>query len=249
MPAKNANSREIIRHLKTVFDLNPYLSKYAWEIGVSADGISLKATVHHPAIAVLAETIAVELYGNRRVFNRVEVDPANIAPSGRSSLFQRMEDLNTLTSIRIKYDLNQYTHLSPIDLKVCSRYAILSGTVKDKLTRYYAGELAYDTVGIDNLFNHLVIDPGKARERRISQSPYLGTPLSNLKIMLVLSKRFSTLPLSVSQEGDAVSLAGEVNDELTRKRLENIASAVLGIGKVHTCKVVTKNRVETRFVN
>lgn len=243
MPAKSTNSGEIIRHLQTVFDLNPYLSRYAWRIEADPAQISLAATVHHPAIAVLAESVAAELYGGaRRIVNRVEVDPAHEATRRPPSLFQRMEDLNTLTSIRIKFDLNQYTCHSPIDLKVSSRYAILSGTVKDRLTRYYAGELAYDTIGVDSLLNHLVIDPRRASPRERPGMACQGTPVANLKIMLVLSKRFSSLPLRISQDGDTVRLVGEVGDELTRKRLENIASAVLGISKVHTGRVTTKNR-------
>ena len=241
MPGQKSNSRDISCHLRTVFELNPYLSRYSWEIETTPREIRLMATVHHPAIAALAEAIATELYGReRRVDNRVVVDPAQEVRNGGPSLFQRMEDLNTLTSIRIKYDLNQYTHHSSIDLKVSSRYAILSGAVKDKLTRYYAGELAYDTIGVDRLLNQLVVDPDRAGVREPPSAACQASPVANLKIMLVLSRRFSSLPLQISQDGDIVSLVGEVGDELTRKRLENIASAVLGIGKVRTGRVITK---------
>jgi len=240
------NTQEAVSHLFTVFELNPYLSNYNWKIIGSDDAILLHATVHHAAIATLAESVAYGLYGNAyNIINSIEINPENIRLIPRPPLFQRMEELNTLTTIRIKYDLNQYTHSSRIDLDVMSGVVTLSGKVRDKITRYYAEELAYDTFGVDRLLNGLVIDPGTRQESRRLPSPYQKTPISNLKITLALSKRFSAFSLHISQEGDAVYLAGDVGDELTKKRLEKIASSVLGIDRVLTNGLSAKYALPT----
>lgn len=224
---------QAVYHLRNVFELNPYLASYNWNIIGEDDAVLIQATVHHGAIARLAESVASRVCGDTcRIINRIEINPEYARLMPRPRLYKKLEDLNMLTSITIKYDLNRYTRQGRICLDVMSGSVILSGTVKDRITRYYAQELACDTFGINRLTDQLIIDPVAGNEQLPVDSPFLKTPLSNLKVVLALSKRFSALPVSVGQQGDAIFLEGEVGDELNRMRLINLASTVLGVNRI-----------------
>lgn len=225
--------RQAVYHLRSVFELNPYLAGYNWAIMGRDNAIFIQTTVHHAAIASLAESVANRIYGDvYHITSRIDVDPEHARFTPRASLFKKIEDLNIWTSITIKFDLNRYTHQGSIYLDVSSGLVTLSGTVNNRIARYYAEELAYDTFGIVGIQNQITVDPDIKQLYELPASPFLKTPLANLKIMLALSKRFYALPVRAKQERDTIVLEGEVYDELARKRLVNLASSVLGINRV-----------------
>ena len=138
------------------------------------------------------------------------------------------------------YALNE--HLNPFDLsvEVDNDTAILTGTVKQDVSKALAEQIALSVDGIESVDNRITVDEAvaDASGEEMSASRSFGDRVSDatttaaVKSKLLWNRETSGLAIEVETENGVVELSGEAEAEANKELAERLAANTRGVERV-----------------
>ncbi|RMH83264.1 BON domain-containing protein [Pseudomonas sp. AOB-7] len=219
----------------TAFALNRHLNPFRLDIAVEDGRARLEGRVESAVQKELAEQVALSVEGIEAVDNRIEVDAAT-AEGEPPGLVQRLEDASLAATVKSKLLWNSNTRGLDIQVKSQNGAITLSGHAQAPAAKELAGQLAGNTDGVREVFNHLSISTADssaseievaAEEAREAISD--GWITSKVMASFVYSRNLDALNIAVSTEDGFVSLRGSVLSSAEKRLAVDIARNIRGV--------------------
>jgi osmotically-inducible protein OsmY len=219
----------------TAFALNRHLNPFRLDIAVDDGRARLGGRVESAVQKELAAQVALSVEGIEAVDNRIEVDAAT-AEGEPPGLVQRLEDASLAATVKSKLLWNSNTRGLDIQVESENGAITLSGHAQTPAAKELAGQLAADTDGVREVFNHLGISTADssaseievaAEEAREAISD--GWITSKVKASFVYSRNLDALNIAVSTEDGFVSLRGSVLSSAEKRLAVDIARNIRGV--------------------
>ena len=212
-------------------ELNPFKLDIAVEDGRAR----LSGRVESAVQKELAERVALSIDGIEKVDNRIEVDEGT-AEGEPPTLVQRLEDATLTATVKSKLLWNSNTRGLDIQVESQDGAVTLSGRAQTPAAKELAGQLASNTDGVRELFNHLSVSTADssaseievaAEEAREAISD--GWITSKVKASFVYSRNLDALNLDVETKDGFVSLRGSVLSAAEKRLAVDIARNIRGV--------------------
>lgn len=218
----------------TAFALNRHLNPFKLSINVKDGRATLNGSVESGVQKDLAEQVALSVEGIDSVDNRIEVDPA-IAEGNPPGLVQRLEDATLAATVKSKLLWNSNTRGLDIQVRSENGAITLSGNAQTSAAKELAGQLAENTEGVSQVFNHLSISTADSssevqtavEEARENISD--GWITSKVKASLLYSRNLDGLNIEVSTQEGLVTLRGKVLSNAEKRLAMDIARNIRGV--------------------
>lgn len=219
----------------TAFALNRHLNPFKLDIAVEDGRATLSGRVESEVQKELAEQVALSVDGIEAVDNRIEVDEGT-AEGSPPKLVQRLQDATLTATVKSKLLWNSNTRGLDIQVKSEDGAVTLSGQAQTPAAKELAGQLAANTDGVREVFNHLSVSTADssaseievaAEEAREAISDAWIT--SKVKASFVYSRNLDALNIDVDTKDGFVSLRGSVLSAAEKRLAVEIARNIRGV--------------------
>lgn len=219
----------------TAFALNRHLNPFKLDIEVEAGEATLTGKVENAVQKDLAEQVALSIEGIDAVDNRIEV--AGEAASGNPpGLVQRLEDASLAATVKSKLLWNSNTRGLDIQVKSETGAITLSGRAQTPAAKELAGQLAANTDGVREVFNHLSISTADSTSSEVQTAVDEAREdisdswiTSKVKASFLYSRNLDALNISVNTDDGLVSLRGSVLSSAEKRLAVEIARNIRGV--------------------
>lgn len=219
----------------TAFALNRHLNPFKLSIDVKDGRATLNGSVESGVQKDLAEQVALSVEGIDSVDNRIEVDPA-IAEGNPPGLVQRLEDATLAATVKSKLLWNSNTRGLDIQVRSENGAITLSGNAQTSAAKELAGQLAENTEGVSQVFNHLSISSADSSSSEVQtaveearENISDGWITSKVKASFLYSRNLDGLNIEVNTQDGLVTLRGKVLSNAEKRLAMDIARNIRGV--------------------
>lgn len=219
----------------TAFALNRHLNPFKLSIDVKDGRTTLSGRVESGVQKDLAEQVALSVEGIDSVDNRIEVDPA-IAEGNPPGLVQRLDDATLAATVKSKLLWNSNTRGLDIQVRSENGAITLSGNAQTSAAKELAGQLAENTEGVSQVFNHLSISTADSSSSEVQtaveearENISDGWITSKVKASLLYSRNLDGLNIEVNTQEGLVTLRGKVLSNAEKRLAMDIARNIRGV--------------------
>lgn len=219
----------------TAFALNRHLNPFKLSIDVKDGRATLNGSVESGVQKDLAEQVALSVEGIDSVNNRIEVDPA-VAEGNPPGLVQRLEDATLAATVKSKLLWNSNTRGLDIQVRSENGAITLSGNAQTSAAKELAGQLAENTEGVSQVFNHLSISSADSSSSEVQtaveearENISDGWITSKVKASFLYSRNLDGLNIEVNTQDGLVTLRGKVLSNAEKRLAMDIARNIRGV--------------------
>jgi osmotically-inducible protein OsmY len=219
----------------TAFALNRHLNPFKLSIDVKDGRATLNGTVESGVQKDLAEQVALSVEGTESVDNRIKVDPA-IAEGNPPGLVQHLEDATLAATVKSKLLWNSNTRGLDIQVRSENGAITLSGNAQTSAAKELAGQLAENTEGVSQVFNHLSISSADSSSSEVQtaveearENISDGWITSKVKASFLYSRNLDGLNIEVNTQDGLVTLRGKVLSNAEKRLAMDIARNIRGV--------------------
>lgn len=219
----------------TAFALNRHLNPFKLSIDVKDGRATLNGTVESGVQKDLAEQVALSVEGIDSVDNRIKVDPA-IAEGNPPGLVQHLEDATLAATVKSKLLWNSNTRGLDIQVRSENGAITLSGNAQTSAAKELAGQLAENTEGVSQVFNHLSISSADSSSSEVQtaveearENISDGWITSKVKASFLYSRNLDGLNIEVNTQDGLVTLRGKVLSNAEKRLAMDIARNIRGV--------------------
>ena len=226
----------------TTYALNPHLQAHDLKVSVNDGVATLSGKVDEDIGKELAEQIAMNVDGIKKVENKIEVD-SNYQPKKSSeerSYGEMVSDASITAAVKSKLLWSKHAQGLSANVETKSGQVTLLGTADSPAAREMAGLLASNTPGVDAVDNKLKIQEASAPEKKAGKGKSdMGQSISDtwittkVKSTLAYSSNVSSSGISVNTGDGVVTLSGTVNSTAERALAIELAKNVKGVKSVN----------------
>lgn len=238
--AENLSEANKEGRIWTSFALNPHLNPFEFKIEVEGETVTLGGKVDDSIDRELAETLALQVSGVKKVVNNIEVDARAPRHSGDERTLAAMNRDATITAtVKSKLLWNSETDGLAIDVDTLNGRVTLSGSVDHERARTVAGQLAVNTPGVQTVDNQLRIDSNF--KRAVSRDPLEDAWISTMvKSSLMYSKHVDGHAIEVETINGVVRLVGSVDSAAEKSLAVELSQTVRGVKRVNAAGLVIR---------
>ena len=156
--------------------------------------------------------------------------------SGQLPFIQRaIEDTAVTASVRAGFAIHRDLADRPIHVTTAERVVTLSGRVASEKERSEAVAIASTIEGVDEIANHLEIEPGLASAVGETHNKSLGERLDDAALLakirtaLHLDREVRKLDVDIRVSAGQVFLKGEIPSEALMERIRTRVASVRGV--------------------
>ncbi|WP_322979946.1 BON domain-containing protein [Pseudomonas sp. C11] len=219
----------------TAFALNRHLNPFKLSIDVKDGRATLNGRVESDVQKDLAEQVALSVEGIDSVDNRIEVDSA-IAEGNPPGLVQHLEDATLAATVKSKLLWNSNTRGLDIQVRSENGAITLSGNAQTSAAKELAGQLAENTEGVSQVFNHLSISSADSSSSEVQtaveearENISDGWITSKVKASFLYSRNLDGLNIEVNTQDGLVTLRGKVLSNAEKRLAMDIARNIRGV--------------------
>jgi hyperosmotically inducible periplasmic protein len=226
----------------TTYALNPHLQAHDLRVSVEDGVATLTGKVDEDISKELAEQIALNVKGIKKVDNQIEVD-ADYTPSqssGERSYGQVVSDASITATVKSKLLWSRHAQGLSAKVETESGKVTMSGTADSAEAKQLAGLLASNTHGVSDVQNNLKVDKKSAKSDSSSKEKSdIGQSISDswittkVRSTLIYSSNVSSSDISVHTRDGIVTLSGRVNSGAERDLAVELAKNVNGVKNVN----------------
>ncbi|QMV63645.1 BON domain-containing protein [Ectopseudomonas oleovorans] len=219
----------------TAFALNRHLNPFKLDIDVEDGEATLAGQVESEVQKELAEQVALSIDGIESVDNHIEVtgEAAEGEPPG---LVQRLEDASLAATVKSKLLWNSNTRGLDIRVRAENGAVTLSGHAQTPASKELAGQLAANTDGVREVFNHLSISTADSSSNEVQtaveearENISDGWITSKVKASFLYSRNLDALNIAVTTDDGLVNLRGSVLSNAEKRLAVEIARNIRGV--------------------
>jgi hyperosmotically inducible protein len=226
----------------TTYALNSHLQAHDIKVSVENGVATLSGKVDEDIGKELAEQIAMNVDGIKKVNNQIKVDsdykPAK-ASSDRS-YGQVVSDASITATVKSKLLWSKHAQGLSANVETKSGEVTLDGTADSDASKEMAGLLASNTHGVNSVQNKLKVEKTESStntpdkdKRDIGQGISDTWVTTKVKSTLIYSSNISSSNISVHTKDGAVTLSGSVNSSAEHALAVEIANNVKGVRSVN----------------
>lgn len=226
----------------TTYALNPHLEAHEIKVSVDDGVATLTGKVEEDITKELAEQLALNVEGIKKVDNKIEVD-ADYQPkksSGDRSYGDVVSDASITATIKSKLLWSKHAQGMAANVDTKSGKVTLEGTTDSAEAKEMAGLLATNTDGVKSVKNNLKVeeDSGKNGKSGKEKSD-IGQTISDtwittkVKSTLIYSSNVSGSDISVNTKDGVVTLSGSLKSSAERATAVELAKNVKGVKNVN----------------
>lgn len=243
-PSSDVTDARQSSQIWTTYALNRHLKAHDLEVSVK-DGIAtLTGKVDEDVSKELAEQIALNVDGIKKVDNQIEVD-SEYKPtkaSGERSYGEVIEDASITTIVKSKMLWSKHAQGLSANVDTKSGKVTLTGTADTAEAKEIAGLLASNTHGVNAVQNNLKVEKTKTKgkpEKESKEKSEIGQSISDtwittkIKSTMAYSSNLDSSDISVNTLEGRVTLSGKVNSDAEHALAVELARNVKGVKKVH----------------
>ncbi|UFQ97900.1 BON domain-containing protein [Pseudomonas wenzhouensis] len=219
----------------TAFALNRHLNPFKLDIAVQEGVATLGGQVESDVQKDLAEQVALSIEGIDSVDNRIEVS-GDVAEGNPPSLVQRLEDASLAATVKSKLLWNSNTRGLDIQVRSEAGNITLSGHAQTPAAKELAGQLAANTDGVREVFNHLSISTADSSSSEVQTAVEEAREnisdswiTSKVKASFFYSRNLDAMNIAVNTDDGLVSLRGSVLSGAEKRLAVEIARNIRGV--------------------
>ena len=219
----------------TAFALNRHLNPFNLDIDVEDGKAALSGKVESEVQKELAEQVALSIEGIDSVDNRIEVSSETVEGDA-PSMVQRLEDASLAATVKSKLLWNSNTRGLDIQVKSETGNITLSGQAQTPAAKELAGQLAANTDGVREVFNHLSISTADSSSSEVQTTLDEAREnisdswiTSKVKASFLYSRNLDAMNISVNTDDGLVSLRGSVLSSAEKRLAVEIARNIRGV--------------------
>lgn len=219
----------------TAFALNRHLNPFKLDIDVEDGSATLSGKVENDVQKELAEQVALSTDGIDSVDNRIEVS-SDAVEGDPPSIVQRLEDASLAATVKSKLLWNSNTRGLDIQVKSEIGNITLSGHAQTPAAKELAGQLAANTDGVREVFNHLSISTADSSSSEVQTTLDEAREdisdswiTSKVKASFLYSRNLDALNISVNTDDGLVHLRGSVLSSAEKRLAVEIARNIRGV--------------------
>ncbi|MFV3093111.1 BON domain-containing protein [Pseudomonas sp. GW6] len=219
----------------TAFALNRHLNPFKLDIDVEDGAATLNGKVENDVQKELAEQVALSIDGIDSVDNRIEVS-SDAIEGDAPSMVQRLEDASLAATVKSKLLWNSNTRGLYIQVKSETGNITLSGHAQTPAAKELAGQLAANTDGVREVFNHLSISTADSSSSEVQTTLDEAREdisdswiTSKVKASFLYSRNLDAMSIAVNTDDGLVSLRGSVLSSAEKRLAVEIARNIRGV--------------------
>ncbi|MGG2398515.1 BON domain-containing protein [Pseudomonas sp. SH1-B] len=219
----------------TAFALNRHLNPFKLDIDVEEGEATLTGQVENDVQKDLAEQVAMSIDGIDSVDNRIEV-VGETAEGNPPGLVQRLEDASLAATVKSKLLWNSNTRGLDIQVKSEAGKITLSGHAQTPAAKELAGQLAANTDGVAEVFNHLSVSTADSDSSEVQTAVDEAREnisdswiTSKVKASFLYSRNLDAMNIAVNTDDGLVSLRGSVLSSAEKRLAVEIARNIRGV--------------------
>jgi hyperosmotically inducible protein len=226
-----------IRNVKDALGLSSTVSGFDINVNARDGVVTLTGQVPSDGIKTLANEIAANASGVKRVDNLIAVDPA----AKRSAASSQVADLDLKSQMLQAISRSPDLGTKKIEVNVVNQVISLTGAVDTTAQRSEVEQIAHGLQGVVALNDNLsVTNPGTASSPSSSPSSSpvstSGDPNADLakrvEFELFKTEAFDLKTVKIAAENGVVTLSGDVRSRAEQLLADRIAGSVDGVKKV-----------------
>lgn len=233
----------------TTYALNPHLQAHDIKVSVD-DGVAiLTGKVEDDVSRELAEQIALNVRGIKKVDNKIEIDPdyKPAKSSGERSYGEMVSDSSITATVKSKLLWSKHAQGLSANVDTKSGKVTLEGTADSAEAKQLAGLLASNTHGVSAVENKLRVEKSdKKQDASVENKSGMGQSISDtwittkVKSTLIYSSNVSSSDISVSTLDGVVTLTGYVKNGAEHDLAVELAKNVKGVKSVNANALTDK---------
>lgn len=221
--------------ISTAFALNQHLNPFTLDIEVREGEATLVGEVESDVQKDLAEQVALSIDGIAAVDNRIEVKGES-AEGEPPALVRSLEDATLAATVKSKLLWNSNTRGLDIRVRSESGSITLSGHAQTPAAKELAGQLASNTDGVREVFNHLSISTADSSSSEVQVAVDEAREnisdswiTSKVKASFLYSRNLDAMNISVTTDDGLVNLRGNVFSNAEKRLAVEIARNIRGV--------------------
>lgn len=233
----------------TTYALNPHLQAHDIKVSVDDGVATLTGKVEDDVSRELAEQIALNVSGIKKVDNKIAIDP-DYKPgksSGERSYGDMVADSSITATVKSKLLWSKHAQGLSANVETKSGKVTLEGTADSAEAKQLAGLLASNTHGVSSVENKLVVDKsGNKKDGETSGKSDMSQAISDtwittkVKSTLIYSSNVSSSDISVSTKDGVVTLVGNVKNSAEHDLAVELVRNVKGVKSVNANALTDK---------
>lgn len=226
----------------TTYALNPHLQANDIKVSVDDGVATLTGKVEEDISKELAEQLALNVKGIKKVENKIEVD-ANYKPeksTGERSYGEVVSDASITATVKSKLLWSKHAQGLSANVETKSGKVTLNGTADSDAAKEMAGLLASNTQGVSSVNNELKVEKKSGKQdKEGNEKSDMGQSISDtwittkVKSTLIYSSNVSSSDISVNTKDGVVTLSGNVKSSAERATAVELAKNVKGVKSVN----------------
>jgi hyperosmotically inducible periplasmic protein len=226
----------------TTYALNPHLQAHEIQVSVENGVATLTGKVNEDIGKELAEQIALNVEGIKKVNNQIVVDSDHkpVSDASQRSYGQMISDASITATVKSKLLWSKHAQGLSATVETRSGEVSLDGSADSAEAKQIAGLLASNTQGVSNVRNNLKVEKPKAKKGNADKSKSgIGQDMSDtwittkVKSTLIYSSNVGSSDISVSTANGVVTLIGEVGSAAEHALAVELAKNVKGVKSVN----------------
>lgn len=234
----------------TTYALNAHLQAHDIKVSVDDGVATLTGKVEEDISKELAEQLALNVKGIKKVDNKIEVDPEHkpVKSSTERSYGEVVSDASITATVKSKLLWSKHAQGLSAHVETENGKVTLNGTANSAEARELAGLLASNTHGVSEVQNKLRV------EKQSGKPDYAGKDKSDMgqsisdtwittkvKSTLMYSSNVTSSDVSVSTKDGVVTLSGKVNSGAEHDLAVELAKNVKGVKQVNATELKYQN--------
>lgn len=241
-PASGITEARQSTQIWTTYALNRHLQAHDLKVSVNDGVATLTGKVDEDVSKELAEQIALNVDGIKKVDNKIEVD-ADYKPaktSGERTYGEMIEDASITTAVKSKMLWSRHAQGLAANVDTKSGNVTLNGTANSSEAKEMASLLASNTHGVNAVQNNLKVEKTKGKPEKASKEKSdMGQSISDtwittkVKSTMAYSSNLDSSDISVDTKNGLVTLSGKVNSGAEHALAVELAKNVKGVKNVN----------------
>lgn len=226
----------------TTYALNRQLQAHELNVSVNDGVATLSGKVDEDISKELAEQIALNVNGIKKVDNQIEID-ADYQPakdSSERSYGELVSDASITAAVKSKLLWSRHAQGLSANVETESGEVTLHGTADSSAAKEMAGLLSSNTHGVDAVHNNLKVVKAKDHPEKVSKEKSgMGQSISDtwittkVKSTLIYSSNLDSSGISVNTSNGLVTLTGKVNSGAEHALAVELTKNVQGVRSVN----------------
>ncbi len=224
---------------------NTAIDSSALSVDANGGAVTLTGKVPSEVEREFVERLAKSVEGVSSVKNELEIDES-MKFQPRSSMQQKFTDASITASVKSKLLANRNTHGLSINVDTEGNAVTLGGTVKSANEKALAEKLAYETSGVREVRNNLLVGNAPPAASPNADSKDLGDAVTdawiNTKARAILgfSNDYPGSDVDVTTQEGRVTLQGFARSPEQKQAIEQTIAELAGVKAVNNQLVVRK---------